>query len=214
MDFATKLMGEGRAKDPDLDQEINIPEPYFPIDDWDEELNALLDQADEKGWAIDVIDECLFVGAYSKHMIHPAPFVFSLWLNEFSEGQFIPAGRLIDTVYEPLALPTFMIPTSPERMMDLLFGRLHVCMGISIPGLVEACEMSGIEVRHHKNKRERKWVHNARGETINYKGKAIILEKNGKTMLPAAGIFVRSLFHFQRPISLLNALFETQDVDD
>lgn len=208
MDFASNVLGKGAAQDPDSKQQIHIPEPYIPIEDWDAELNELFQEASEKGWAINVIDDCLFVGAYAQHMLPASPFTFLMWLHEFSGGEFIPAARLLDSVFEPLALPLFTIPTSPERMMDLLFGRLHVCMGISIPGLVEACEEDGFVVRPPKNKRERKWVAELRGEAIKYKGQAIVLEKNGKTLVPAAGIFVRSLFHFQRPMSFINAMFD------
>lgn len=208
MEFAAKVLGGKKAKDPDSDQEILIPEPYMSIEGWDGELNELFEEAAEKGWAINVIDDCLFVGAYTKHMRPASPIAFLGWLNEFSGGEFIPAARLIDSVGQPLALPLFAIPTSPERMMDLLFGRLHVCTGISIPGLVEACQKNGFVVRPPKNKRERKWVHEMHGEAIKYKGQAIVLEKNGKSVIPAAGIFVRSLFHFQRPMSFINAMFD------
>lgn len=208
MDFASNVLGKGVGQDPDSKQQIHIPEPYIPIADWDAELNELFEEASEKGWAINVIDDCLFVGAYAKHMLPASPIAFLGWLNEFSGGEFIPAARLIDSVNQPLALPLFAIQTSPERMMDLLFGRLHVCMGISIPGLVEACEKHGITVRAPKNKRERKWVHEMRGEDIKYKGQAIVLERDGKSMIPAAGIFVRSLFHFQRPMSFIKAMFD------
>lgn len=208
MDFVANVLGGKKAKDPDSGQEILIPEPYVPIEDWDGELNELFEEAAEKGWAINVIDDCLFVGAYAKHMRPASPIAFLGWLNEFSGGEFIPAVRLIDSVGQPLALPLFAIPTSPERMMDLLFGRLHVCTGISIPGLVEACQKNGFVVRPPKNKRERKWVYEMRGEAIKYKGQAIVLEKNGKSVMPAAGIFVRSLFHFQRPMSFINAMFD------
>lgn len=207
MDFASTVLGKGAGQDPDSKQQIHIPEPYIPIADWDAELNELFEEASEKGWAINVIDDCLFVGAYAKHMLPASPFAFLMWLHDFSGGEFIPAARLLDSVFQPLALPLFSIPTSPERMMDMLFGRLHVCMGISVPGLVEACEKNGFAVRPPKSKRERKWVHEMRGEAIKYKGQAIVLEKNGKTLVPAAGIFVRSLFHFQRPMSFINAMF-------
>jgi len=207
MDFVSSILGKGTGQDPDSKQEIHIPEPYIPIEEWNVELNELLGEATEKGWAINVIDDCLFVGAYAKHMLPASPFTFLVWLNEFSGGEFIPVARMIDSVSQPLALPIFSIPVPPERTMDLLFGRLNVCMGISIPGLVEACEKNGITVRPPKNKRERKWVHETRGEAIKYKGQAIVLERDGKSMIPAAGIFVRSLFHFQRPISFINAMF-------
>jgi len=135
MDFASKVIGEGRATDPDTRQEIYIPEPYIPMEDWDEELNKVIDDAAEKGWALDVIDRCLCVGAYTGNMLVPSPVAFLTWLHKIADGEFIPAARLIDATYIPLALPIFAIPTTPERMLDLLFGRLHVCVGISIPGL-------------------------------------------------------------------------------
>lgn len=208
MDFAKELIGKGKAQDPDSKQDIYIPEPFIPIEEWDVELNEIMDRASEKGWAIDVIDDCLFVGAYAKHMLRPAPIAFLGWLNEFSNGEFLPVARLVDCVGEPLTLPIFSIPTTPERMMDLLFGRIHVCMGISIPGLVEACEKNGITARGPRNKAERKWIHDTRGEAIKYKGQALVLERNEKTMIPAAGIFGRCLFQFQRPMSFINAMFE------
>lgn len=208
MDFAANVLDSGRGKDPDSKWEIYIPEPYMPIEDWDLELNELFKKATEKGWAINVIDDCLFVGTYAKHMLPASPIAFLAWLNEFSGGEFIPAARLIDSVSIPLALPLFAIPTSPEYMMELLFGRLHTCMGISIPGLVNMCEKNGITVRPPKNKRERKWVHEMRGNAIKHKGQAIVLERDGRSMIPATGIFVRSLFHFQRPVSLIKSMFD------
>lgn len=195
MDFATNVLGKGYGRDPDSDQEINIPEPYVPMDDWEDRLNQLFDNALDRGWALDVIDECLFVGCYAEEKMRAAsPLMFLSWFDKYADGEFIPLARLIDCVGVPLALPVFATPIPPERMLDLLFGRLHVCMGISIPRLVEACEMSGIDVRHPKNKRERKWVHEMRGEAIKYKGQAIVLERDGKMMIPGSGIFVRSLF--------------------
>lgn len=208
MDFAKEIIGNGKAQDPDSKQEIYIPEPFVPIDEWDGELNELMDLASEKGWAIDVVDDCLFVGAYAKHMLHASPVAFLGWLNEFSGGEFLPVARLIDCVGEPLTLPIFSIPTTPERMMDLLFGRLHVCMGISIPGLVEACEKNGVIARAPKNKHERRWVHDLRGASIKFKGQPLVLERDGKAMVPAGGIFGRCLFQFQRPMSFINAMFE------
>lgn len=208
MDFAANVLGTGKGKDPDSKQEIYIPEAYMPIENWDVEVNELMDEASEKGWAINVIDDGLFVGAYAKHMRQASPVAFLGWLNEFSGGEFIPAARLIDSLHIPLALPLFSISTSPERMMDLLFGRLHVCMGISIPGLMRACEKNGITVRPPKNKDERKWAHEARGDAIKYKGQPLVLERDGKSAIAATGIFVRSLFHFQRPMSFINAMLD------
>lgn len=209
MDFATTVISKGKGIDPDSNQEIDIPEPYFPMEDWDTELNKTLDGALDRGWALAVIDDCLFVGAYaSEHMRAASPFVFLAWLDKFTGGESSPVVRLIDCVREPLALPIFAIPTSPERIMDVLFGRLHVCMGISIPCFVKACEKHGITVRAPKNKSERNTINSMRSEAIKHNGHPIVLERNGKVIIPASGIFVRSLFHYQRPMSFINTMFD------
>ncbi|MGE5386073.1 MAG: hypothetical protein ACM3SV_09315 [Betaproteobacteria bacterium] len=209
MDFATTVISKGKGIDPDSNQEIRIPEPYIPMEDWDTELNKTFDDALDRGWALTVIDDCLFVGVYASEQMRAAsPFVFLAWLDQFGGGESSPVARLIDCVNMPLALPVFAIPTSPERMIDVLFGRIHVCMGISIPCFVKACEKHGITVRGPKNKSERKTIQSLRGEAIKYKGQSIVLERNGKMMIPASGIFVRSLFHFQRPISVISAMLD------
>lgn len=209
MDFASKVLGKGQARDPDSEEEIFIPEAALPIEQWDDRLNKLFDEACERGWAVDVIDDCLFVGAYSaEHMRRAGHIAFVQWLDQFAGDEFSPTARLIDSVTLPLALPIFAVPTTSERTMDVLFGRLHVCMGMSIPGLVEACEKSGYMVRPPKGKKERATTH-PRGESITYKGEPLVLERSGKVMFPAKGIFMRSTFHFQRPMAVVNALFES-----
>lgn len=214
MEFASNVLGKGSGRDPDSKQQVVIPEPYIPMQPWDDQLNSLFDKAREKRWAIDIVDECLFVGCYSdKQMMRASPVAFLPWLDEFSEGERCPAARLIDCVLDPLALPLFAIPTHPERMMDLLFGRLHVCMGISLPLLVEECRKQGIVTRP-PNKQERRTIANSGAATIKYKGHPMVLEREDKRMILGDGVFLRSMFHFQRPLSVINALLDNSDLPE
>lgn len=212
MQFVTEVLSDKRTRDPDTSKEVHIREPFVPIAEWDEEFNAVCDEAMEKGWAINMVDNCLFLGAYAKQYFPMSSTMFWLWLREFSGGEQTPVARMIDSVVEPLALPLPCALMAPERIMDLLFGRLHVCMGISIPELVAECERDGITVRPPKNKQERKTTNSWGQDSIRYQGQPIVLERDGKVVFPAAGIFVRCLFHFQRPMAFINAMFEGRDL--
>lgn len=212
MQFVTEALSDKKTRDPDTSKEVHIREPFVPIAEWDEEFNTVCDEAMEKGWAINMVDNCLFLGAYTRQYFPMSSTMFWLWLREFAGGEQTPVARMIDCVSEPLALPLPCLLIKPERIMDLLFGRLHVCMGISIPELVAECERNGISVRHPKNKKERRITNGWGQSSIRYQGKPIVLERDGKVLFPATGIFVRSLFHFQRPIACINAMFEVNEL--
>ena len=214
MQFVTEALSDKKTRDPDTSKEVHIRERFVPIDEWDEELNSVCDEAMEKGWAINMVDNCLFLGAYTQRFLPMSSTMFWLWMKPFAEGEQTPVARLIDCVGQPLALPLPCLMLEPSRIMDLLFGRLHVCMGISIPDLVAECERNGITVRPPKNKQERKTTNSWGQDSIRYQGQPIVLERDGKVVFPAAGIFVRSLFHFQRPMAFINAMFELNDDED
>ena len=210
MDYAKKILNEGKAYDPDLKQEILIPGDIYPMKHWSLELNELLDRAIEKGWAVNVIDECLFVGAYaSNQAIKMSPFTFLTWLECFGEVETIHISRLADSTFSPLALPLFALPIPTERMLDILFGRIHVCMGFSISNFVLECERIGILARPPNNKNERRTVNSLGSNALIHNGKRIVLEKNGKVMYIANGILMRMFFHLQRPMSIINAYFDS-----
>jgi len=211
MEFAKQVIGSGKARDPDSSIEYRIPEPYIPMQEWDGELNRMFEKALDRGWALDVIDGCLFVACYAdKKTLHASPFLFLPWLERHAEGEFCPISRMVDCMTQPLALPTYLLPTFPERMFDLMFGRLHVCMGISLPGLVAECEKHGIVARP-ATKKERKGIHGSRGDGVKYKGQWLVLQRGEKSLILGDGMFMRWMFNFQRPLSVINSFFDNME---
>lgn len=208
MEFATDVLGKGRGKDPDTDQKIFIPEPYMPMVNWDRELDDLFNTATERGWAINVIDNCLFVGCYADQQMRMAsPYVFLSWFDKYAQGGDSRLARLIDGMTIPLALPPFTMRMHKGRKMDVMFGRLHVCMGISTSELVKECEKHGIVARK-PNKAERRVINGDVRSLVKYNGHPLVLERNGKSMILADGVFMRCMFHLQRPISLISGMLD------
>jgi hypothetical protein len=204
----TDVVSKGVSKDPDTGQFIQIPEQEVHIDTWDEELNDLLANPEGKGWGIHVIDDCLFLGCYfDKPMSAGGHIIFNGWFDSCGGTEHCPRARLFDSMKVPLALPVFNRQIPHEKMFDLLFGRLQVCMGVNVESLLGQCQKEGLQVRFGTN-REASKLEQLGGKLYRYKGNAIFIGNGKVEMGVADGIFVRMLFHGQKPISLIKAMLE------
>jgi len=192
--------------DPDSGQTINIPEEFIPMSDWDEEFIALLARAEEKGWALDVIEDCLFLGCYADTpMFHGSHIAFNLWFDECGGDAESPRVRMMDSIRAPLALPIFSRHIPVENKFDFLFGRKHLCMALSVGELIRKCEEAGLIVRRGTNKETSK-LEQSGVKPYRYKGKSIIIGDGSNEMVLMDGIFMRIFFHGQKPVSTIKAI--------
>lgn len=117
MSHVTSVLATGKGIDPDTNDKIHIPEPYFEIESWDNQLLSKLDESDEKGWAIEVIDDCVFLGVYAaEHMVYSGHIIFNSWFDNSGGTPECPRASLIDCMRLPLALPIFSrnLPDKPN----------------------------------------------------------------------------------------------------
>ncbi|CAD5264501.1 MULTISPECIES: hypothetical protein [Halomonadaceae] len=211
MSYVTTVLATGQGVDPDTSEKINIPEPYFEIQSWDERLVKTLDKADEKGWAIDVIDGCVFLGVYaSEHMLMSGHVIFNSWFDSSGGTPDCPRALLIDSMLHPLALPVFSRNLPEKHMFDVLFGRKQVCMAICIESLLKQCEKAGLSVRFATNK-ERGRLDKTGNRPYRHKGEAIFIGNGKAEFALMDGIFLRVMFHGQSPISLIISMIEGTD---
>lgn len=206
MGHVTEIMKSGTSLDPDTNKKIYIPDEFIYIPDWDEELNAILDKSDSKGWAIDVIDDCLFIASYSKNsFIGKGHVAFNMWFDEFGGTKNCPRFRLFDSMTHPLALPIFNLKISTPHKLDILFGRKNVCIGLNIGALLGKLTKSGFKVREGTNK-EASQLDQQGFPPYRYNGKAIYIGNGQREMALMDGVFLRVMFHNQRPIETIRAI--------
>lgn len=211
MAHISSILNDGHGIDPDTNQPVNIPEPFYPVQNWDLKLNRLLQESESKGWAIDTVDNCLFLGAYSKdEMLATGHVAFNLWFDAMGGTPECPRARLIDCMLDPLALPIFSRNIHDNYKFDLLFGRKQVCIGICVELFLDELKKNGFSIRLATNK-ECGHVENSGVKPYKHKGKAIFIG-NGKTeTILMDGIFLRIIFHAQTPISIAKTIFDSQD---
>jgi len=106
-----------------------------------------------------------------------------------------------------LALPVFNRQIPHEKMFDLLFGRLQICMGVNVEAFLAKCQREGITVRSGTN-RETSQLEQLGGRLYRHNGKSIFLGNGKVEMGLADGVFLRMLFHGQKPISLIKAILD------
>lgn len=209
MSHVSKVLSTGIGVDPDTQDKIYIPEQFFEITTWDDRLESALEKSDEESYVIDVIDNCLFLGIYSsEHMRKGGHIAFNLWFDGCGGSSDCPRVSLLDSMKIPLALPIFSRCIPDKYKFDILFGRKHVCMAISIDGLLNECIKEGLQVRF-ATKKERGRLDNTSNKPFKYKGEVIFIG-NGKTEFAIMdGIFLRILFHGQRAISLIKVMLDS-----
>lgn len=211
MEFIGELMGKGFAKDPDTRIDVSIPEQAVHMESWDEALNELIKRAREKNWAYEV-QGSLFMGAYwgdpwSKQG-HLA-FLGALGLVRDLKKDFC-IIRLAGCMNHPLAPPIFSRQLEVDTMFDLLFGRLNVCVAVSVPDLIHECEMAGLDSRVATRK-ELAEARRTHADPVLVDGKGVMFGLEGREMLLLGGIIFRALFHGQRPASVIRGYLESSD---
>lgn len=206
------VMSTGQAKDPDTGEVVRIPEPFFPIENWDVALAKLTETAkEEQSWAYDVQGP-IFMGAYAGELATSGHMMFLMALSlEGDVEQDYHIIRLADCMHVPLAPPVFSGVLADEIKMDLVFGRMNVCIAVSIPRLIEVCEMAGMDVRYATRKElGRAKIDGV--EPIVHRGKGLMFSLAGEEMMLLAGVIFRALFHGQQPESVLRQYLEGSEL--
>jgi hypothetical protein len=210
MGHLTEVMTKGRSLDPDTNQKIYIPEETVYMPTWDEELNGVLDASDSKGWALDVVDDCLFIGSYSKDtMLGKGNGVFNLWFDESGGTAHCPRVRLLDCMTHPLAPPVFNWNISDEHKFDILFGRKNICIGLNISAFLKKLEEVGFKVRYASNKEASK-LDQQGFPPYRHDGKAIYIGNDKQEMALMDGVLLRVLFHTQSPVGTIQAILNSE----
>lgn len=206
MDHFGEIYNKGISIDPDTKDKVSIPEEPWIEESWYAELNQLLEDSSKRDWAITVIDDCLFIGCYSKPpMLGAGHAIFNTWFDESGGTPDCPRARLIDSMGHPLALPIFSLNIPNDYKFDLLFGRKQICMGFNVEKYIEKCRDIGLKIKTATKKQVGR-MNQTGHRPYRYKGKAFVIGNGDNDFFLSDGIFHRAMFHFQKPISFTQAI--------
>jgi hypothetical protein len=207
MAHVSELVANDESTDPDSQLTIRVNKEPLQIDTYSERLSGLIDSALSKGWAIDIVDDCLFMGAYSGKMISAAPFVFRAWVQGVGVAEWNPIVNLLESMIHPLALPLFNRGVRVEHTFDLLFGRAAVFLCVDFQRFMEKAADLGVSIRWST----RKEAAQMKGDfgALRVDNRVPIAEANGVSVALGDGVTTRIVLHEQTPVSAISALLTT-----
>lgn len=201
MEHVVELMRSGRSTDPDTDQTVLVPDDPIEVESYDSRLAALLEQAKVGGWAIEVVDECLFIGAYRHEPQRRGAGLFRAWFEHCSGNSAFPMCDLLQCMAMPLALPLFSRDIPREQKFDLLYGRASVFLGLDVDAFIELSRARDLPVRWSTKKEAARINHGVarahRAWTCD--GRALVLEGESGLASIHDGLFLRIFFHGASP---------------
>jgi hypothetical protein len=194
------LLNQDKGTDPNYDLPITIGTPSAPLDIYDDRLHHVISESHNRGWAIDVVDGCLYLAAYRGAMSQAASSIFDVWFEGSGAGSDSQAVDFMTSLMHPLALPPFARMLPREQILDILFGRCRVMLGVHVPDFLELIRSSGVTVRPATRKEQGQFT--MRGsKPLMVDGRIVIVEDGDFISALHDGILTRILFHGLSPQS-------------
>lgn len=199
----TLLNNEGI--DASTGEQVKIHELPTLVENWYSSIIELSEKSESKGYAIDVIQDCLYIGCYkSGHFKIPGQIAFEAWFSGMGATTDCPRTSLINCMMDPLGLTIYNLPIPDDLKFDLLFGRKHISLAIHIPRLMEICNSIGIPMRLADTKETAK-LKQQNKYLWRYNGRAIVFGKNTKQACLGEGFALRVFYHGENPIDTMIA---------
>lgn len=203
-----RTLNTGIGIDPVFQAPIEISDDTIVLKSFTDRLAEALVKSREKGWAIDLIDECLYVGAYCGPL--PMEAAFTPWVKSSTRKLILPypVVDLRSSLFVPLMTPLFVSGLPETDLMDIAFGRMVVMMYYDIDGLVQLAEAAGITATWEPNPGPR--VGKMTSGAYSYLGnRTLVLTYNGRRLFLQDGMIARVLYDWTYPAETVRLMKET-----
>lgn len=161
-----------------------------------------------KTWAIDVIDECVYVGVYSETQFG---FVgFNAWVD--GTGFRGRVTNINESFFDSLSRPFLSLNLPTDLLMDIMAGKLLIVMCFDHKKFFERANARypGLFTLEEFPENTEKHTHADNTLHVGSKGIASLVE--GRVSFVGNGFETRILFDLQRPDNLIDWSYQRSDV--
>tara|TARA_R110001583_G_scaffold73939_1_gene205194 strand:+ start:519 stop:1838 length:1320 start_codon:yes stop_codon:yes gene_type:complete len=188
---------------------VKIHDLPINVGTWYESLVRVSEECESKGYGLDVIQDCFYIGCYQTGKYKaPGQLAFEVWFSQLGGTSGCPRTSLINCMLDPLGLPIYNLPIPDELKFDLLFGRKHVSLAIHMPRLMEICSDNGISIRL-ADRKETARLKQKNKYLWRYNGQAIVLGEGKRESCLGEGFALRVFYHGENPIDTMIAFAST-----
>lgn len=197
MSQANTIIKTGKGKDNLTGKEIKIKDKYYIEEDYFDIFNDLTKKCGNEGNGIACIDDCLYIGIFSREKFPYSylEFQHAIYhlLNPSKECQIEEGkepdeeiSRIMAQKYRisdlrmgfgiPLAMPLYLWPIDKDIMMDIIFGRKLVYSYLDFENFFKVASLMGFEVGWTKNRPGIKDYFTRMGKRPFFKTEGVTLE--------------------------------------
>ncbi|WBS74046.1 hypothetical protein PF438_14210 [Elizabethkingia meningoseptica] len=208
---AAKIVKENSGPDPKYkDTNIHIVENNFQIDTYHMELLGLLSQLKSQDWAYTCVGAIVHIGVYKNDWRVYGQFAMEQLCDPF------PFIDLMSSRGVMICEPIFLKPFPEDVIMDIVFGRIKVFIGIDYNNFIKFSNDLGVDASWSTAKELQKYLqkftYNKR-EIFSIDNKGIKLEIDGNEIFVGHGFFSKILFdHFLPETMILKYVGMISDI--
>ncbi len=205
MQSLQETLSNDEGTDASTGKPVKILELSTDVQTWYSSIIDLSKECESKGYAIDVIQDCLYIGCYETGRFKtPGQLAFEGWFSGMGATPDCPRTSLVNCMMDPLGLPIYNLPIPDELKFDLLFGRKHISLGIHMQKLIEICTSAGIPIRL-ADKKETARLKQQNKYLWRYNGQAIVLGEGTEQRSLGEGFALRVFYHGEKPVDTMTA---------
>jgi hypothetical protein len=169
-----------------------------------DKIENLLIDCENNGFSLDVIDNCLYIGAYSiKIPLRQAYVAFVSWMNELNIEY--PIINFQSTFECPLSVPPFNFNLKKTDIIDIALGKKLILACLDYDGLFNIGKDLGLVCEWVKKKEINDSVKNSKN-LLNFNGRVLKVSFEDKFFYLGDGFMVRIIYEFINPTSALRIL--------
>ncbi|MBZ6397919.1 MULTISPECIES: hypothetical protein [Pantoea] len=206
---ALEAIYTGKGYDNLMQSPVVIEDKDYQAEFFNENIIKLAEEIKSgKTWAIDVIDECVYVGVYSETQMG---FVgFNTWVDGTGfKGKII---NINESFFDTLSRPFLSLNLPTELLMDIMAGKLLVVMCFDHEKFYERANARhpGLFTLEDYPDNTEKHAHAQNTLHVGSKGIASLVE--GNVSFVGNGFETRILFDLQRPDNLIDWSYQRSDL--
>lgn len=201
------VLNNGIGVDYSTGQNVVTPTTSITSDFFSTEIVSLYESLSEKKtWAIDVIDECLYLGVYSDQ--RSAILGFNGWMGVMECKS--PVFNILDFLKDPLAPPLPYLDLPTPLLDDIMKDKVVVVMCLDVVGFIEKVNKKYGDYLFFLEKKESRKHLDSLNAMWSYEGRVVGYKNGTGTGVLGYGVVTRILYDFQRP---LNMIAQLKDLD-
>lgn len=200
---ATSVIRDGEGLDATGSYRRTIDVEQVHVDYYNETINNMLLNCRQKGWSIDVIDDCLYLGAYNSNAsIKCAYQAFKGWMNKMDV--IYPITNFQSTFCNPLFEPPFLTGIDKMDLIDIALGKKIILACLDFDKWFEIGNSIGLNCDWLRRSESDKYIKEKNGDAIfKYNNKIINISFGASSFIMGDAVPARIFFEFLNPSSAM-----------